>query len=163
MHAIDKAVGPIDRAAGCIEQRPYLVAASFVFLPVSIARMGMVRHMHIRPAFYSTVAALIPVLLLVAVVHAGYFQESKQTDRSDRHIARWMLSMPLGGEIAALICVARGNDTALLRALVLIALGAVGLLLWFYALYGPARTQLQTGQDLLAAADKIRAASKVAD
>jgi hypothetical protein len=94
---------------------------------------------HTRGEFYSVVAQMIPVLMLVAAVNGRYFRERRDASSFDRFLIRGFWVVGLIGEAAALVVVARGHDSVILRGLVIYALLLVGVLLTIYAIHGPAR------------------------
>jgi hypothetical protein len=89
--------------------------------------------------FYSMVAQMLPVLLLVAAVEGGYFRERDGEESFNRFVIRAFWFGGLLGIAASLAVVARDSDSVLLRGVVLYSLGLVGIFVSVYALHGPAR------------------------
>jgi hypothetical protein len=96
---------------------------------------------HPRIEFYSVVAQMLPILLLVAAVDGRYFRERGDAPPFDRFLVRGFWVVGLVGIGAALAVVARGHDSVILRGLVIYALVLVGVLVTVYAIHGPARFQ----------------------
>lgn len=150
----------INRASHRVPDSPAGVALTFLVLIVCAG--VATSHLRVRTAFYSAVAELIPVLLLVAVVRAGYFRDIDHRDRFRHHMSSWILSLVLAGEISALACIARGHDSLVLRSFVFLGLILAGLLVYFYAMHGSRRTQSES-PDLLTAAEQVRQSSESRD
>jgi peptidoglycan/LPS O-acetylase OafA/YrhL len=93
--------------------------------------------LHTRIEFYTVVAQLMPVLMLVAAVNGRYFRE-REAPPFDRFLIRGFWVVGLLGIGAALVVVARGHDSVILRGLVIYALALIGVLVTVYAIHGPA-------------------------
>jgi hypothetical protein len=96
------------------------------------------RQVHTRLEFYVVVAQLMPVLMLVAAVNGRYFRERETASAFDRYLIRGFWVVGLVGIGAALIVVARGRDSVILRGLVVYGLALIGVLVSVYAIHGPA-------------------------
>lgn len=94
-----------------------------------------------RTEFYAVIAQIMPVLMLVVAVEGGYFRDRSNASPFDRFLIRGFWAVSLVGVSAALVVVARGEDSVVLRGLVLYALMAVGVLVTVYAMHGPAPGQ----------------------
>lgn len=123
------------RADALLEQRVGF-AASMTFL---VLALGWLVGPLPQP-FYATVAQVLPVFVLVAVVEGRYFTRLGGRDPLDRFFLRGMLALVLAGEAAALAALALTDDHLLLRGLVVNALGWSTLLVCLYAARGPARS-----------------------
>jgi hypothetical protein len=150
----------IGNVADRVSETPVGIALTFSF--VCICTGIAVWRMHPRVAFYSSVAELIPVLLLVTIVQAGYFRGFDHKDRFRIHMSRWILSIMLVGEGSALACVASGSDPFLLRMFVFNGLLWIGMLIYFYATDGPRKSPPER-DNLIAAAKRVRECTVVAD
>jgi hypothetical protein len=131
---------------------------SFIFICTGLA----VWRIHPRLAFYSSVAELIPVLLLVIIVQAGYFRGIDRQDRFRTHMSRWILSTILVSEGSALACVASGSDSLLLRTFVFYGLLWICMLIYVYATDGPRRPPPER-HNLMAAAERVRECTFTSD
>lgn len=118
---------------------------------------------HIRLAFYAVLAQVLPVLLLAVVVEGRYFRRLDRREPFDRFLLRGLLYMPVVGEAAALICVAQGHDSELLRGTVLFALGVTIMLLLLYASYGPATDRSIRAAVVMAGVEQVKAANRDSD
>jgi hypothetical protein len=105
----------------------------------------------------------LPVLLLAVVVEGRYFRGLDHRESFDRFLLRGLLYMPVLGEAAALVCVAQGHDSELLRGTVLFALGVTVMLLLLYASYGPASDRSRKTSVIVATVDQVKAANKNCD
>jgi hypothetical protein len=94
---------------------------------------------HVRNDFYSVVAQMLPVLLLVGAVNGRYFQGLDAKEPFARFFLRGFWIGGVVGEVAALVVVARGHDSILLRGCVIYGLLLCGMIATVYALDGPAR------------------------
>lgn len=94
---------------------------------------------HMRVAFYGTVAQIIPVLMLVAAVEGRYFRERKTTRRWIASSSAGFWYLGLIGITASLTVIACGSDSVLLRGAVIYSLLLIGVLVSVYAIYGPSR------------------------
>ena len=101
------------------------------------------------------------MFLLVGVIDGRYFVGLQRREPFDRFLLRGMLVLTLSGEAAALATLALSGDEVLLRGLVLLAIGCTGMLLWIYAVVGPARPTMPT--DTLAMAERVRRAVEDAE
>jgi peptidoglycan/LPS O-acetylase OafA/YrhL len=95
---------------------------------------------HVRTDFYDVVAQMLPVLLLVGAVNGRYFQGLNAKEPFDRFFLRGFWVGAVIGEVAALVVIARGHDSILLRGCVIYGLLLCGIIATVYALEGPART-----------------------
>lgn len=114
---------------------------------------------HIKLGFYSVLAQVLPILLLAVVVEGRYFRGLDHRESFDRFLLRGLLYMPVLGEAAALVCVAQGHDSELLRGTVLFALGVTVMLLLLYASYGPATDHSMKASAVAAGVERVRAAN----
>jgi len=96
-------------------------------------------HVHMRGDFYVVVAQMLPVLLLVGAVNGRYFQGLDAKESFARFFLRGFWIGGVIGEVAALVVVARGHDSILLRGCVIYGLLLCGIIATVYALDGPAR------------------------
>ncbi|HXP99008.1 MAG TPA: hypothetical protein VN845_02965 [Solirubrobacteraceae bacterium] len=96
-------------------------------------------HVHVRHDFYDVVAQMLPVLMLVGAVNGRYFRDLDARETFDRFLLRGFWVGGLVGEVAALVFVARGHDSILLRGSVIYGLFLCGIIANVYALQGPAR------------------------
>ena len=129
----DRAVTALNRR---VDQRISLGVGSTLV----IIGLGQVTDpIHVRVAFYGTVAQIVPVLMLVAAVEGRYFRERKDDPPLDRFIQRGFWYVGLIGIAASLVVIARGSDSVLLRGAVIYSLLLIGVLVSVYAIYGPAR------------------------
>jgi hypothetical protein len=119
--------------------------------------------MHIKLAFYAVLAQVLPILLLAVVVEGRYFRGLDHRESFDRFLLRGLLYMPVLGEGAALICVAQGHDSELLRGAVLFALGVTIMLLLLYASYGPATDRSIRAAVVTAGVEQVKAANQSSD
>lgn len=94
---------------------------------------------HVRRDFYDVVAQMLPVLLLVGAVNGRYFQGLDAKEPFARFFLRGFWIGGVVGEVAALVVVARGHDSILLRGCVIYGLLLCGMIATVYALDGPAR------------------------
>jgi hypothetical protein len=94
---------------------------------------------HVRSSFYDIVAQILPVLLLVGAVNGRYFQGLDAKEPFARFFLRGFWIGGMVGEVAALVVVARGHDSILLRGCVIYGLLLCGMIATVYALDGPAR------------------------
>ena len=94
---------------------------------------------HVRNDFYDIVAQILPVLLLVGAVNGGYFRALNAKESFDRFFLRGFWVGGVVGELAALVVVARGHDSILLRGCVIYGLLLCGIIATVYALEGPAQ------------------------
>jgi hypothetical protein len=115
---------------------------------------------HIKLAFYAVLAQVLPILLLAVVVEGRYFRGLDHRESFDRFLLRGLLYMPVVGEAAALVCVAQGHDSELLRGTVLLALGVTIMLLLLYASYGPATDRSIRAAVVTAGVEQVKAASQ---
>lgn len=119
-----------------VDQRVSIVVGSILI----VLGLGSVTSpAHVRLAFYSVVAQMIPVLMLVAAVEGRYFRERDDASPFDRFLQRGFWLVGLVGFGSALAVVARGRDSLILRGAVIYAVVLVGVLVSIYAIYGPAR------------------------
>jgi hypothetical protein len=93
---------------------------------------------HVRRDFYDVVAQMLPVLLLVGAVNGRYFQGLDAKEPFARFFLRGFWIGGVVGEVAALVVVARGHDSILLRGCVIYGLLLCGMIATVYALDGPA-------------------------
>lgn len=96
-------------------------------------------HVHVRHDFYDVVAQILPILMLVGAVNGGYFRDLDAREPFDRFLLRGFWVGGLVGEAAALVVVARGHDSILLRGSVIYGIFLCGVIANVYALHGPAR------------------------
>src|ERR1700728_604591 len=96
-------------------------------------------HVHVRHDFYDVVAQMLPVMMLVGAVYGSYFRYLDARETFDRFLLRGFWVGGLVGEVAALVFVARGHDSILLRGSVIYGLFLCGIIANVYALQGPAR------------------------
>jgi hypothetical protein len=82
---------------------------------------------------------MLPVLLLVGAVNGGYFQGLDAKEPFASFFLRGFWIGGVVGEVAALVVVARGHDSILLRGCVIYGLLLCGTIATVYALDGPAR------------------------
>lgn len=115
--------------------RRALLTVGALLLAVSLG--ASTSRIHVKPIFYATVAQVLPVLLLVAVVEGRYFRHLDRRESFDRFFLKGLLLTPIIGETAALVCVALGHDNLALRGFTLLAFVATGTLLFAYATVGP--------------------------
>jgi hypothetical protein len=113
---------------------------------------------HVKPPFYSAMAQILPVLLLVAVVEGRYLRNMETRAPFDRFVLTGLFLTPALGELSALTCVAIGHDNVLLRGMTLFAAAITAALLIVYALEGPAKTPASPQLDMLLAASQVRSA-----
>jgi hypothetical protein len=118
---------------------------------------------HIKLAFYAVLAQVLPILLLAVVVEGRYFRGLNRRESFDRFLLRGLLYMPVLGEAAALICVAQGHDSELLRGTVLFALGVTFILLLIYASDGPATNRSLKASVVAAGVERVKTANKNSD
>ncbi len=140
-------IGVIGRAAAGVRRWWQAVEISpltyGVVLTLGVASFAWVlRASSFSIGFYQAVAQVIPVLLLVAVVHGGYFHGLSRRPRADRPMLRALFAIPLVAEGCALWALALGGDTLLLRAGVLAGLIVLLSLFIVFALEGPIRRRL---------------------
>jgi hypothetical protein len=140
-----------------IDQRISLtIGAALLILGIG----GMTARVHIRLGFYVVLAQVLPVLLLAVVVEGRYFRRLDCRESFDRFFLRGLLYMPVVGEAAALICIAQGHDSELLRGTVLVALGVTIMLLLLYASYGPATDRSMRAAVVTAGVEQVKAANQ---
>lgn len=111
-------------------------------------------------AFYGTLAQVLPILVLAMIVEGRYFRGLERRESFARFLLKSLLYVPLIGEAAALICLARGQDTALLRGVALFALFVSVTLLILYASDGPATGRSRKAAATLAAVEEVKAAAE---
>ena len=124
---------------------------------------GLTARVHVKLAFYAVLAQVLPILLLAVVVEERYFRSLDLRESFDRFFLRGLLYMPVLSEAAALICVARGHDSELLRGTVLFALGVTVMLLLLYASYGPATDRSFKASAVAAGVERVKAANQNSD
>jgi hypothetical protein len=115
---------------------------------------------HVKLAFYAVLAQVLPILLLAVVVEGRYFRGLDRRESFERFLLRGLLYMPMLGEAAALVCVAQGRDSELLRGTVLFALGVTVMLMLLYASYGPATDHAIKASAVAAGVEEVKAASE---
>jgi hypothetical protein len=119
----------------CVDRRISLSVGSALI----VVGIGLVtKPLHTRLEFYVVVAQLMPVLMLVAAVNGRYFRERESADAFDRFLIRGFWVVGLLGIGAALVVVARGHDSVILRGLVVYGLALIGVMVTIYAIHGPA-------------------------
>jgi peptidoglycan/LPS O-acetylase OafA/YrhL len=129
----DRAFGALNRR---VDRRVTLsVASALLILGAGISTVPV----HVRRDFYDVVAQMLPVLLLVGAVNGRYFRALNAKGPFDRFFLRGLWVGGLIGEVAALIVIARGHDSTLLRGCVIYGLLLCGTIATVYALDGPAR------------------------
>jgi peptidoglycan/LPS O-acetylase OafA/YrhL len=141
----------LDRVIDVIGRRAALLAGSACLLYGAALTAGPLPH-----DFYVSVAQVLPVLLLVGVIEGRYFNRVNRREPFDRFVLKGMLLVLFAGEVAALASLAHDGDQVLLRGLVLLAIACAGLVLWIYAVAGPARPSRTP--DTLAMAERVRRA-----
>jgi hypothetical protein len=115
---------------------------------------------HIKLAIYAVLAQVLPILLLAVVVEGRYFRGLDRRESFDRFLLRGLLYMPMLGEAAALVCVAQGRDSELLRGTALFALGVTVMLLLLYASYGPATDRAMKASAVATGVERVKAANE---
>jgi hypothetical protein len=115
---------------------------------------------HIKLDFYSVLAQVLPILLLAVVVEGRYFRSLDRREPFDRFFLKGLLYMPVLGEAAALVCVAQGHDSELLRGTVLFAFGVTVMLLLLYAAYGPATDRAIKASAIAAGVERVKTESQ---
>jgi peptidoglycan/LPS O-acetylase OafA/YrhL len=129
-----------DRAFGALNRRVdrrVTVSVGSAFLIWSMGAITV--DVHVRSDFYDVVAQMLPVLLLVGAVNGRYFQGLNAKEPFDRFFLRGFWVGGVVGEVAALVVVARGHDSIVLRGCVIYGLLLCGIIATVYALEGPAR------------------------
>jgi len=103
-----------------------------------VAAIGLAtRALAIKPGFYETVAQVIPIFLLVAVVEGRFFVERPARSPFSAFMVQWFLVMPVFAEGAALAAIARGSDSDIVRGAVLTGMLLSVSLFFAFALDGP--------------------------
>jgi hypothetical protein len=160
----DRVVGLEDRFFAFlnarVDRRISLTVGAIVFV---VGLGDVTARLRPRLGFYGTLAQVLPVLLLAVVVEGRYFRGLERRQSFDRFLLKGLLYVPLLGEAAALACVAEGHDTALMRGVVLFALGLTVILLIVYASDGPATGRSMETSAMLAAVEQVKTAAKRRD
>jgi hypothetical protein len=104
-------------------------------------------------ASYATVAQVLPVFALLAVVEGQYFAGADEREPFDRFFLKGVLLLPIIAELAALAAPLMHRDHVLVRGVVIVGTATAIFLLWMYATIGPAR---QRPPGLLTQAERVR-------
>jgi hypothetical protein len=129
-----------DRFFGALNRRVDRRVSVSAGSALLIWSMGAITvQVHVRSDFYDVVAQMLPVLLLVGAVNGRYFRDLNAKEAFDRFFLRGFWVGGVVGEVAALVVVARGHDSILLRGCVIYGLLLCGIIATVYALDGPAR------------------------
>lgn len=144
-----------DRWNARVDRRVSLLAPTLLMLYGAGLASSRV---HVRQAFYAVLAQVLPVLMLAVVVEGRYFRNIGHREPLDRFLLRGLLLLPALGELSALIVLAEGHDTLWLRGSCLLALGTAVLMLFVYAVDGPATGRSTRASLLRDAVDQVRSA-----
>lgn len=139
--------------------RRILLAAGALLLALGLGLSTS--RIHFKLIFYATLAQVLPVLLLVAVVEGRYFRHLDSRESFDRFFLKGLLFIPMLGEATALACLALGHDDLLLRGVTLLALVATGTLLFSYASLGPLNDTALRSATTLQMAERVKRASEL--
>jgi hypothetical protein len=122
------------RVLGYSERRPAVALGALLMGLGAGKTTGPLPH-----SLYATVAQVLPVFMVVAVIEGRYFHQLERRPKFERFFLGGFLLLPLAAEIVAIAELAIAHDPLFLRALVLVGGGCALLLVWVYATLGPTR------------------------